>query len=794
MTKTNVDDYYSSINSSSDSKDSSEPKKKVVVKKRVIIKKTVEKKEIIEEKKIEKKESQTQEVQQNLNDRINASKSKSWMRVIRKAGDNSMINKDKKYQQKENYNSTDRSNKDQEQKPKAIDFSRVVANDDKKQKVKFKAWGWNRVDDIDSTWGKKHKLSPYSNKKSRGRFDYEEEDDTKFVRSNTLNKKKKKEKAVEDIKQNLVDRTWETIIIPDVLNLKELSEKLWVVLPALIAEFMKNGLMVNINSKIDFETASIIADSFQIKLEKDNSKWMSVEDVLTWDLTKLLVEDDTSKLKDRSPVISIMWHVDHWKTSLLDYIRQEKVASMEAGWITQSIWAYQVEKNGQTITFLDTPGHEAFTIMRARWAKSTDIAILVVAADEWVKPQTIESINHAKEAWIPIIVAINKMDKEGANPDHVKWQLSEHWLTPEDWWGETPMVPVSAITWFGIDDLLEIILLVSEMQELKANPDRQWVATVIESHLDTKFWPVSTVLVNTWTVNMWDNIVCTHASWKIKILKNYAWKKIKKAWPGEPILIVWLDAVVEWWDIMQVVSTPSLAREKALEYSEIMKRKEWINASWLEVLMSKIKAWNLKQLKIVLKSDTNGSLEAIKWAITKLSTPETTVTIIHSWVWSITEWDILMCEWSEAILVWFNVNVLNTAQNILQSTKVEFINSSIIYHITEKIEKIVTGMFDPKEIEIWLCKAEVWWIFYTSKDFMVLWLRVRENEKIENNALVRVFRKDKFVWKWKVASLKQWIEEIAMLEWPTECWIKFVWEVKVEEKDILEIYKVEIQK
>ena len=279
-----------------------------------------------------------------------------------------------------------------------------------------------------------------------------------------------------------------------------------------------------------------------------------------------------------------------------------------------------------------------------------------------------------------------------------------------------------------------------------------------------------------------------------KILKNYNWKKIKKAFPWDPVLIVWLDNVVEWWDIMQVVSTPAIAREKSIEYNDILKNKERINASWLEMLMWKIKAWNLKQLKVVLKADTNGSLEAIKWSIVKLSTPETTVSVIHSWVWSITEWDILMCEWSEAILVWFNVNVLSTAKTILESSKIEYINSSIIYHITERIEKIVTWMLDPKEVEIELCKALAAGVFYTSIDFMVIWLKIKEEEKIEEKANVRVIRKNKFVWKWIVDSLKQWIEEVKSLEGPVECWIKFKWNVIIEMWDVLEIYKTEIHK
>ena len=478
----------------------------------------------------------------------------------------------------------------------------------------------------------KGKLNP-NDRRSRGRFRgwYEEPNKPlEFTRSNKI--AKKEEKNIEDIQQNLVDKKWATVILPEFVTLKELSEKLGVVLPKLMAEFMKNGVMVNINSKIDFDTASLIAEAFDIKLEKDDSAGSNTEDIVSRNIVELMKEDDSSKLSPRAPVISIMGHVDHGKTSLLDYIRKAKVASGEAGWITQSIGAYQVEWENGNITFLDTPGHEAFTIMRARGAKSTDIAILVVAADEGVKPQTIESINHAKEAGIPVIVAINKMDKEGANPDHIKGQLAEHGLTPEDWGGDTPMVPVSAHTGFGIDDLLEIILLVAEMKELKANPNRNGIATVIESHLDIKLGPVATVLVNTGTIHNTDQILCQDSYGKIRILKNYANQSIKKALPGDAILIVGLDKVVNGWDILQVVSSNEIAKQKAAEYKIILEREKSRSASGLDLLMSKIRAWNLKQLKVILKADTNGSLEAIKAALIKLSTPETNVSIIHGWV------------------------------------------------------------------------------------------------------------------------------------------------------------------
>ncbi len=800
-----VDDYYSSLNKNSsnntswDSSDTSKskPKPKKVIKKKVVVKKKTEE----NDKKLENK---TRENNKD-NKRATFSKKKKIVQKIEVIKEKPNSDSKKTSSFNANKNSENRRtnyhkrNNDDNNSKKSFSKEPNIKNRDENKEKKVYKWP-NKVkqrsnDNYDKNT-KKSKLKPAWKSRNRGRFNFYEEEtqDKGFVRSNKINKKQKEEKKVEDIKQNLVDHKWETITISDVLTLKEFSEKIWVSLPQLIVEFMKNWMMVNINSKIDFDTASIVAESFDIKLEKDNSWWLSVKDVMELSLDDLLKEDDSSKLIPRPPVVSIMWHVDHGKTSLLDYIRQSTITNWEAGWITQSIWAYQVEKNGQKITFLDTPWHEAFTVMRARWAKATDIAILVVAADEWVKPQTIESINHAKEAGIPVIVAINKMDKQWANPDHVKWQLAENWLTPEDWGGDTPMIPVSAHSGFWIDELLEMILLVAEMKELKANNNRAWIATILESHLDTRLWPVATALINTWTLNKWDSIVCNDSFWRIKVMKDYENKSIIKAFSWDPVLIVWLDKVVNWWDYLQVVSSPSVAKQKSEEYKTIIQNREKNKKSWLDVLMSKIKAWNLKQLKIVLKADTNWSLEALKAALIKLSTPETNVAIIHSWVWAITEWDVLMCEWSDALLVWFNTWVVSTAKQILENSKIEYISSDVIYHITEKVEKIVTWMLDPKEVEIELWKAKVGWIFFSDKKFMILWLVVPEWTKIEKDVDVRVIRKDKKVWIGKVTSLKIWIEEVKEVEWPLECWIKFEWNTVVEKWDVLEFYKTEIQK
>jgi len=784
----NKDDYYSSISSDAAGDAWTQKKKKIVVKKKLKVRAKKEepvapKPVIIEEVEVDSMDLG----ETSLNDALEKNSAPSKLQVVSRSEPRELRQGSKPQFQKRNPSREKTSlstSPDSTEKKGAVKFKAGFSQDKKASNAP-----WNS---FNAAKAKKSKLTP----NTRGSRKYKNNfDDDSFRRSNKVKQKKKEEKNIEDIEQNLTAKTGEVVVVADILSLKEFSEKIGVPLPKLIAEFMKNGMMMTLNSRIDFDTASLISEAFDVRLEREQWEGLGVDDIASGNIKDLLVEDDSSKLRDRPPVISIMWHVDHGKTSLLDHIRKAQVADGEAGWITQSIGAYQAEYNDKKITFLDTPGHEAFTVMRSRWAKSTDIAILVVAADEWVKPQTIESISHAKEAGIPVIVAINKMDKEWANPDHVKGQLAEHGLTPEDWGGETPMVPVSAQTGFGIENLLEIILLVAEMAELKANPDRSAVATILESHLDSKLGSVATVLVNTGTIKKWDIIVCGASYGKIKVLKDYLWRSVKQAGPGEPVLIVGLDSVSDGGDILQVVASQEIARQKSTEYSEYLANSKNMNASQLDILMSRIKSWSLKHLKLVVKADTNWSLEAIKNALLKLSTEETSVSVIHSWVWNITEWDVLMCGGSSAVLIWFNVTVDPNAKNVLEDAGVEYIENKIIYHITDRIEKIVSGMLDPKEIETILCEAKVWGIFYTGKDFLIVWLKITgEDTFIEKWAFVRVIRKDKMIGKGKIDSLKQWVEEVKKLEWPIECGIKLSGVMNVEEKDILEVYTVNIQK
>lgn len=618
-----------------------------------------------------------------------------------------------------------------------------------------------------------------------------EKEEVFFSRSAKIITWKKQDKNFKHIEQNLSDHSWETIIIPDVLSVKELSEKTGVPLIKLIPEFMKNGMKVTINSKIDFETASILFEWFKVNLRKDDSAWFGVEEILSGNIQALLSEDDPESLNRRPPVISIMWHVDHWKTSLLDYIRKTRVVFKEAWWITQSIWAYQVEHSWKKITFIDTPWHEAFAVMRSKWAQSTDIAILVVAADEWVKPQTVESINHAREAWLNIIVAITKMDLPDANIDMVKSGLSQNWLISEDWGWDVPMIPLSSKSWEWVDELIEMILLVSELEEYRVNYDRLAVGTVLESHLDINLWPVSTVLINAGTMQKWDNIVSKWSYWKIKVLRNDIGKNISKAYPSDPVFVVWLDQVTNAWDIVQIVTSSEVARQKALEYNQLIASKESTRETSLWNIMAQIRSWKLKQLKIVLKADSNGSLEAMKWSLYKQSTKDVEINIIHSWVWNVTESDVLMAQSSGGLLVWFNVQTIWNVKSIIDSTKTEYIESKVIYHIVEKIESIISWMYDEKQREVELWEAQVWGIFYDDKNFMILWLKLDKWNKIKNWWLVRIQRDSKHIWTWVIKNLKSWLLDMQELEWPIECGIKLKTDTDVELWDILEVYIIE---
>lgn len=583
----------------------------------------------------------------------------------------------------------------------------------------------------------------------------------------------------------------DSVKIPDSITVKEFSEKTGINVAKVIGELMKNGILVNINQQIDFETAQVISDDLGIKLERIRSV-VSTDDLLSGDVSNLLKEDDASLLQERPPVVCVMGHVDHGKTKLLDTIRKADVVSGESGGITQHIGAYQIEKNGKLITFLDTPGHEAFTAMRARGARVTDIAILVVAADEGMKPQTIEAMNHAKEAGVPIIVAINKIDKPEANVDKIKGELTEHDLQPEDWGGKTVTVPVSALNGDGIDELLEVVLLTAEIEELKANPDREAVGTVVEAHLDPGLGPVATILVNTGTLKVTDNVIIGNTYGRIKLMRDHNGKPIKIAGPSTPIFIAGLDVTPKSGDILQVVANESIAKTRAHEVALITKKLDLEKMSGMNQVISTVQSE--KVLKIVLKADTKGSMEAIKSSIAKIKDEEVAVKIIHSGVGTVTESDIMMASASKGIVFAFHTDFDSPAvKRNAERENVEVKKYVVIYNMLEDVTRILSGLIEPEILEVVIGKADVKQIFLTKKKEMIIGCKITEG-KLLPKAKLRVIRgktdegEDDVVGVGLIESLRKVETAVKVMKAGSECGIKYTGNVKVEEGDVLEAF------
>ncbi|MDU5742965.1 MAG: translation initiation factor IF-2, partial [Finegoldia magna] len=493
-------------------------------------------------------------------------------------------------------------------------------------------------------------------------------------------------------------------IIQPTITVKDLSEKISVSISELIMKLMELGIMANQNQEIDFDTASLVAGEFDVIVEQDE-----VEDFDDDDVFNLDFEDKKEDLKERPPVITVMGHVDHGKTSILDRIRNSRVAGREAGGITQHIGAYTIRVNDKKIVFLDTPGHEAFTAMRSRGAQVTDVSILVVAADDGVMPQTIEAINHSKAAGVPIIVAINKIDKENANIERVKTELAENGLVPEDWGGDTVLVPVSARTGEGIDDLLEMILMVAEMEELKANPNRLAVGTVIEAQLDKGRGPTATILVQKGTLKHSDMVFSGQASGRIRAMFNDQGKQVKKAGPSTPVLILGLNEVPEAGDMIYAVKDEKEARNYAQKIKD-HNREEQIKSSStmnLDELFGKISDGETKDLNIIIKTDVKGTIDAIKQSLIKLSNEEVKVNIIHGAVGGITESDVNLASASSAIIIGFNVRPTQVAMDMAKNESIEIRTYRVIYDAIEDVKNAITGMLKPQYQEEVLGRATV---------------------------------------------------------------------------------------
>lgn len=600
-------------------------------------------------------------------------------------------------------------------------------------------------------------------------------------------KQTKKEEQVEE-----EDTKGKAVKIDELITVKELGEKTGVSAAKLIGELMKNGILANINQQIDFETAQIIVGDLGVKLKRNQSS-ANVSDVLSGDLSALLKEDEDAKLEERAPIVCVMGHVDHGKTKLLDSIRETDVVAGEHGGITQHVAAYQVTKNKRKITFLDTPGHEAFSAMRARGARVTDIAILVVAADEGVKPQTIEALNHAKEAGVPIIVAINKMDKENANPDKVKGELAEHGLQAEDWGGKTIMVPISALTKDGIPNLLDMVLLVADLEELKANSNRPAVGTVIEAHLDKNLGPVATVLVNTGTLKLMDNVFVGSKYGRIKVLRDHHGKNIKKAGPATPVFIAGLNETPQSGNILSVAKNEKESREKALAVST-MRDAEAKKASMAE-LAAQVSAGDLKTIKLVLKADVKGSLEALKEKIAEIRNDDVGVKIIHAGVGHVSNSDVSMAAASGGIVFAFNVKVLPQVDKVADRLGIEIVEYNIIYKLLEDLKSIVSGLLEPEIIEVDLGKLEVKQIFLTKKKDQILGGKVLSG-KLQKDAKLRVMRKNaegemEQVGEGRILSLKKVDKDVKEIGEGNECGMKYKGDVLAEEGDEFHAYKIE---
>lgn len=580
------------------------------------------------------------------------------------------------------------------------------------------------------------------------------------------------------------------IEIPEAITVKEFSEKTGLNPVKVIGELMKNGILANINQTIDFETAAIIADDLDIKLKRKRTEATAL-DISMGNLETIMQEKDEKDLLPRPPVVTIMGHVDHGKTKLLDAIRETDIASTEAGGITQHIGAYQVEKNNRKITFIDTPGHEAFTMLRARGAKITDIAILVVAADEGVKPQTIEALNHAKEAAVPIIVAINKIDKEDINIDRVKAQLAERGLQPEDWGGKTVMVPVSALTGQGIPMLLEMILLVADVENLRANPQRPAVGTVLEAHLDQSLGPVATIIVNTGTLSLHNPIVIGSICGRVKTMKNHQGIPLESAPPSTPVRIAGLDGTPEAGDILQAVENLEEARRKA-EQIELLRGTtlQRTQVMGIEKIMSAIQAGKLKTLKVILKADTLGSLEAIKLSLTQVKKDEVSIKIIHSGVGHITESDVMMAAASGGIVVGFHTLANLHVQQVAEKAGIQIFLYEIIYKLIEDIKRILSGLLEPEVTQVTLGRVEVRQIFLTEKKFMIVGCKVISGN-VENKTKLRVFRGEKKIGEGFLETLKKMNDQVHEVSENQECGMKFVGDIKLEGGDILESWKEE---
>ena len=612
------------------------------------------------------------------------------------------------------------------------------------------------------------------NHKNDRKKDVEVKENLKFANSQLKKNVKKEEKEEDTIKQ---------LVLPDSLTIKELADKMKVQPSVVVKKLFMQGKVVTINQEIDYDTAEEIALEFNCICEHE---------VKVDVIAELLKEDEEpeEKMVPRPPVVCVMGHVDHGKTSLLDAIRETHVTDKEFGGITQKIGAYTVDVNGQSITFLDTPGHEAFTAMRMRGAQATDIAILVVAADDGVMPQTIEAINHAKAADVEIIVAVNKIDKPNANVEKVKQELTEYGLIAEDWGGSTIFVPVSAHTKEGIDELLEMILLTAEVHELKANPDRNARGIVIEAELDRGRGPVATILVQKGTLHVGDNVAAGASYGKIRAMIDDKGRRVKEAGPSTPVEILGLNDVPNAGEIIMAMDTDKEARNVAETFISEGKKKlldDTKHKVSLDALFEQIQAGNVKELGLIIKADVQGSVEAVKQSLVKLSNDEVVVKVIHGGVGNINESDVVLASASNAIIIGFNVKPDNQARIVAEREKVDMRLYTVIYNAIEDVEAALKGMLEPIYEEKVIGQVEIRQIFKASGIGNIAGCLVTEG-RVTRESKVRLTRDKEQIYEGPLASLKHFKDEVKEVKAGTECGIVLENFNDIQEGDKLEAY------
>ena len=576
-----------------------------------------------------------------------------------------------------------------------------------------------------------------------------------------------------------------TVMIPDEIVVSELASRLKATAAEVIKKLMMMGTMASINDTIDFDTASLVAMEFHAKVEKEET--VTIEEMIIDDS-----EDNEEDLITRAPVVVVMGHVDHGKTSLLDAIRNADVISTEAGGITQHIGAYRINVNDRDITFLDTPGHEAFTTMRARGAQITDIAILVVAADDGIKPQTIEAINHAKAAEVSIIVAINKIDKDGANPEKVLQQLTEHGLVPEQWGGDVPCINVSAKTQQGIDELLEMVLLVADIKELKANPKRQAKGTVVEAKLDKGRGSVATILIQNGTLHTGDIVVAGTAVGRVRAMTNDKGERVKEAGPSVPVAITGLDTVPSGGDIVNAVSDEKLARQLVEQRRNNQKEVEFNSRAkvTLDNLFDQMQVGDIKELKIIVKGDVQGSVEAVRQSLEKISNSEVRVRVIHGAVGAITESDVMLANASNAIIVGFNVRPEPSAAESAERDGVDIRLYRIIYECIEEITSAMKGLLAPKYREVQLGRAECREVYKISSVGTIAGCYILSG-KVSRSAKIRIVRDGIVICEDEISSLRRFKDDAKEVAQGFECGIGLENFNDIKIGDIFEAFKME---